>query len=442
MERPPAPLAMPLLTHIIRQHILISVLIFLFGGLLAYRLFKAQVTKETDYSLRGSVHNTVHLLEKGLPYNKLQTPWLHIQPIGPDSSRLGERLFSDTLAFHRPTQDKEWMRQLTTVVVVDGRWYEIRRTLVIFEERDVIRTVAYSLLWLFGGLTLALALSHYWLSRRLLQPFHHTLSAVRTFDLKGRQAFVLPRSAVREFDELNRVLNRLIERNQREYHALKEFSDNASHEMQTPLAIMRSKLDLLVQSPHLSEQDLELVNAVYASLDKLSRLGHALALLTKIENDEFRTVESTDLRPVVDKLIFGLEELIDLKNLRVVRDLEAAHVPCHAVLADVLVINLLQNAIRHNQVGGDVHLTLHPGLLRIANSSEGHPLDEQNIFRRFQRDRRQQASLGLGLAIVKKICDVHGFDLQYHFEAGLHVMTIHWTPSGDLSHHSASFLSD
>jgi len=417
---------MPLLTRIIRQHILISVLIFLLGGLLAYRLFKQQVIKETDYSLRGSVHNTVHLLEKGLPPDKLQTPWLHIQAIAPDSGRLGQRVFSDTLAYHRPTQGEEWMRQLTTVVVVDDQWYEIRRTLVIFEERDVIRTVAYSVLWLFAGLTLALVLSHYWFSRRLLQPFHRTLSAVRTFDLKGKQAFVLPPSQIKEFDELNRVLNRLIQHNRREYHALKEFSDNASHEMQTPLAIMRAKLDLLVQSPSLNEQDLELVNAIYASVDKLSRLGNALALLTKIENDEFRAFESTALRPVVDKLLFGLEEVIDMKGLHVQHDLRDAQIPCHPVLADVLVVNLLQNAIRHNQVGGKVQVDLSPGRLRIANSSEGRPLEAEHIFRRFERDRRQQESIGLGLAIVKKICEVHHFELLYRFEAQMHVIEVTW----------------
>ncbi len=410
---------MRLLARITWQHILISLAIFCLGVLVTYAIFKRQVIRETDFTLRSDVRTTFWLLEKGLPYDKVSRPLMEIRVLPTRSDHEEKAVFSDTLAYHGPTEADEWMRKLTTVKEVGGVWYEVQGTLVIFEQDDVIRTVVVSLLWVFGGLITATVLGNYWLYSHLLRPFQVTLDKIAAFDVTAGHPEPLPRSAVREFDLLNQSLHRLMLRSEREYWALKEFSENASHELQTPLAILRGKLDLLIQSPRLNGEDMLLVEAMYQATERLNRLGQGLVWLTKIENQEFVPSGPLSLGQVLRKHLQGLEELIDLRQIEVVLVDEPAVIHCHPTLADVLVGNLLQNAIRHNVEGGRIEIRLTANQLTLSNTGQKKPLNTTTLFQRFAR-QGGEGSLGLGLAICYKICEVQNYYLDYQYESGMH----------------------
>lgn len=416
---------MSLITRITLQNLLISLLIFLIGGLVTHGIFQMQVRKETDYDLRSSLRAIEDYLARGVPYEQLRRGKLDIQPIAPDSIRLNQLVFADTLAPHLRPDRMEWQRKLTVVREIEGQWYELMQYSVIIEADDLLQTVTESLLWLFSLLVVALTAVNFGFFLWLLRPFQRMLAAIRTFDLRKSGPVTLPASRIREFAQLGESLSHLMAYVQQEYLAQKEFSENASHELQTPLAVVRGKLDLLVQSPRLDAADLALVGATYEAVNKLSRLGAALTLLTKIDNREFEPGEAVSLSELVSRTLAPFSEPMTLKGLAFTQEVAAeVVVPGHAGLLEILLSNLLKNAVRHSQAGGAIALRLTRQELRLANTGPPLPFPPEEIFERFKRDRRQQQSLGLGLAIAQRIARLHGYSLRYTYETGWHVLTL------------------
>ena len=416
---------MRLITRITLQNLLISLLIFLVGGLVTHGIFQMQVRKETDYDLRTSLRVMEEYLARGVSPDLLQREKLAIRPVPPDSARLDQLVFSDTLAPHLRPDRMEWQRKLIVVRAIGEQWYELEQYSVIIEADDVVNTVTTSLLWLFSLLVVALTAVNYGFFRWLLRPFQRMLATIRGFDLRQTSPVELPGSRIREFAELGESLTQLMTYVRQEYRAQKEFSENASHEMQTPLAVARGKLDLLVQSPRLDAADLALVGATYEAVNKLSRLGAALTLLTQIENREFDPGEAVDLSVLMARSLRTFAEPIALKSLTLRADIApGVVVPGHAGLLDILVSNLLKNAVRHNQEGGSISVQLSTTALTLANPGEPLPFPASDIFKRFKRDRRQNQSLGLGLAIAQRIAHLHSFSLTYAYLEGQHVLTL------------------
>ncbi|RMG59495.1 MAG: sensor histidine kinase [Bacteroidetes bacterium] len=319
----------------------------------------------------------------------------------------------------------EWQRKLRVVRAIGEKWYELEQYSVIIEADDVVSTVTKSLLWLFSLLVVTLTAVNYGFFRWLLRPFQRMLGVIQAFDLRKSEPTELPTSRIQEFAELGERLGGLMTYVRQEYRAQKEFSENASHEIQTPLAIARGKLDLLVQSPRLNEEDLALVGATYDAVNKLSRLGSALTLLTKIENREFVPAEQVELRALIARNLEGLAEPLALKQLRLSQDMpQARTVLGHPGLLDILLSNLLKNAVRHNFEGGGLSISLTEAQLVIANTGDPLPFPADQIFERFKRDRRQNKSLGLGLAIARRIAQLHGFDLRYAYAGGQHQLIL------------------
>ncbi len=408
---------MKLISKITLLNFLITAFIFLLGGMAAYEIFMQQVRTETDYSLRSSIRVATQYIEDGLPYAQLEHEHLSIRALPAQEIQEEKIIFSDTLAYLDWSETWEKHRKLRVIQEINGQWYELEHFAVIIEAAEVFETIVRSLILLFAVLIIGVLLGNYWVSRQLLQPFYQSLHIIRHFNLKKLEKVHFPQTRTLEFQEMNEGLLHLIQRVEREYIALKEFSENASHEIQTPLAIAKGKLELLIQSPNLQEQEMEWLGSAYASLDKLSRLGQALTLLTKIDNREFDYLEPVNLSLILQKLLVAFEEIIDLKRLEVKVEIgEAVKVRGNTLLLDTMITNLLQNAVRHNHEAGKIWVILEPDYLLIANTGKALKSREEQLFQRFKKDQQSQKSLGLGLAIVKKIVEVHRFKIHYNFK--------------------------
>jgi signal transduction histidine kinase len=211
----------------------------------------------------------------------------------------------------------------------------------------------------------------------------------------------------------------------RDYRNLREFSENASHELQTPLAIMRSNLDLLLQEG-MTERQSELMQGVYASLRRMNRLQESLLLLTKIDNRQFSGVDDIRIDLVVSDKVQQLQELLHARSLDCRLDLVEASIPANRELLDILLNNLFSNAIRHNIRDGKIHARLDEHSLRVSNTGMLEPLDDNRVFRRFYKRSNQADNNGLGLSIIKQICDTTAMKVQYAFTEGWHSFTISW----------------
>jgi signal transduction histidine kinase len=212
---------------------------------------------------------------------------------------------------------------------------------------------------------------------------------------------------------------------QSDYRNLKEFSENASHEMQTPLAVAKGKLELLLQSKNTDEEELSLINSAYNSIDHLSKMGRSLGLLTKIENNEFTDLQEVDLSKIVKGTLFDFQELLELKGLKIQQDIDDdVKVSSDPILIQILIGNLFQNAVRHNISGGEIRLKLTERSFVISNTGKELNNPSEELFERFKKDNQSEETIGLGLSIVKKICEINNYEISYEFKDHLHTLKV------------------
>jgi len=204
--------------------------------------------------------------------------------------------------------------------------------------------------------------------------------------------------------------------------SMKEFTENAAHEMQTPLAIAQSKLELLIQDSNLKDEQVDSIIQATEALSRLSKLNQSLLLLAKIENNQYETNELVSLTAVNKKYLRLFDELIKDKQLHVETSFaEEWPVNLHPLLADSLISNLIGNAIKYNYNGGKITISIENNTYQITNTSKAAPISAEQIFKRFSKVKSDvDTSNGLGLAIVKKICDTNGLDVSYKGESNQH----------------------
>jgi len=259
---------------------------------------------------------------------------------------------------------------------------------------------------------------------KLWKPFYDTLHKISHFKVEDGTVPDFTMSKVKEFTELNHTLERILSQNVQSYKVQKQFTENASHELQTPLAIVQSKLDLLLQNKDLTSDQAALVQDIYHEIVRMSKLNRNLLFLAKIENAQYKLNGKINIAEKLQSLIPSLELLAKGINIRLYVGNKHLAVDCNEVLLESMISNLLANAVRHNYADGEIVIRLETSTLTVANTSNEPPLDSAHIFERFFRISATQKGNGLGLAIVKSICDYHHWSVNYIYENGLHNFSI------------------
>ncbi|HTF28651.1 MAG TPA: HAMP domain-containing sensor histidine kinase [Flavitalea sp.] len=325
-------------------------------------------------------------------------------------------------------KDHTDFRELLFSINPDGRkWYRAS----VAKSMEGTEALIKSIILITVCTILLILLTSFLINRlvlnRLWQPFHNTLTLLKDFKVGSKQSFVLQSSNIEEFSLMNTVLQQSITRADHDYQILKEFTENASHEMQTPLAIIRSKLDLLIQEESLSVIHGESIQALYKAIDKLSRLNKALLLLAKIENNQFNVISRIDLVQKLKDKLLQFNEIILENKITVIKHLHPNNILMDVDLAEILLNNLISNAIKHNTEGGKIYIFIESGSrLSIRNTSSLPALDTDKLFTRFYKVGENKEHTGLGLSILRKICDVSGCSIEYSFADGDHVFTVQW----------------
>lgn len=284
----------------------------------------------------------------------------------------------------------------------------------------VIMSLTAGMILLMLGI---LFLANRLLLRRIWQPFYRTLEGIWAFNLSSRQLLPVETTDIDEFRRLDEAARQMTGQISRDYEMLKNFTENASHEMQTPLAIINSKLDLLIQDTRMREEHHQPVQAMYDAISRLRQLNQSLLLLTKIENNQFAQTESLDLAPLIEQKLLQLEDPLKARQLEVHRELSGVRVAINSYLADILLNNLLINAIRHNKTAGHVDIRLQEYSLRISNSGPAPSFDPKTIFDRFVKGAHSGGT-GLGLAIVRQICDNCNISVGYSYSGETHTIEV------------------
>ena len=235
----------------------------------------------------------------------------------------------------------------------------------------------------------------------------------------------LEKSTVNEFNDLNTSLEELTGRSHEAYTSQKEFTENASHEMQSPLAVFQSKLELLMQTAPLNEEQAQLIGDLADASQRMTRLNKSLVLLTKIDNNQFADTENVSVNNVLKSFIQQYQPQSTEKQIRFSTAFENEIIlKANKALIEILIGNLLGNAIRHNYFNGSINLFIKENTLIIQNTGNAVALNSQKIFQRFQKDSTDSNSTGLGLEIVKKICGIYNCNISYLFADNLHCFTV------------------
>ncbi len=247
---------------------------------------------------------------------------------------------------------------------------------------------------------------------------------LQRFNLRSRKKLEFKPTRTREFNELNNFVGKMTDKAVDDYISLKEFSENASHELQTPLAIIRSKLELMSELNIEGDQAV-LISDMQNAVDRLTRINRSLVLLARLENNEFECKELLDISRYARETVNTFCDLITIKGLTMdYRIEERVEVKLHTALVDILLNNLIGNAIRHNYPGGHISIELTGSKLMISNTGAEPQAPTEEMFQRFRKGTMCQSSVGIGLSIVKQICDMSGFTIDYGFSAGHHIISI------------------
>jgi len=293
------------------------------------------------------------------------------------------------------------------------------------ENQKLLDSIAIGMLFVFLTLLLVSILVNYLISKRLWKPFYKSLKEVSNFDMLTGDPLDLPQTNINEFRQLNLVLEQMTKKIRKDYLNLKEYNENSSHEIQTPLAVIRSKLDILMQNQRLNRESKNLIMSINDAVSRIFKLNQGLLLISKIENQQFPEIHEVSLKSLIEKILNNYEEIMNLRNIKVKKILtDPAIITMNEILADVLISNLLGNAIRYNINDGFIECRLDNTQLTITNSGLPLKVDPSTLFGRFRKGTDHPDAVGLGLSIVKKITDLYGMAISFSSQGTVHEIVL------------------
>lgn len=395
---------MNLINKISRYFLFVSILVFIVVSAGLYFVIENTITEETDEQLSNISQKAIQELKIGKAVSF--SPFVEIIPANQAN---GKNEFKDVLIKSNEEDEGEPFRQLTTFVNMNGKSYKIIVRISLIEKEDMLSSIIAVALAAFLLFILVLYFTNKIISKNILKDFYDTLKKLENFSLKSDVQLNLATSKIEEFKQLNKSLLFLAEKAKSEYRSLKEFSEETNHEIQTPISVIKSKLELLLQSNDLSEDDLSLLDTSLKNLGRLERINKSLLLLNKLEHRDLFETTRINLTEEIDNVIATYNDFIAEKKIALSRSLENdIEIKANQQLINILLSNIISNAIKHNVNSGKIDIELKNNELIISNTGQAPNGNTEKFFERFYKESASTESVGLGLTIAKKICDLYG----------------------------------
>lgn len=349
-----------------------------------------------------------------------------IERVSPEYAKSHQApVFQTDEEFIDDIQEDEIVREMSSVFQKQGIDYELTLSTQVFAWNDTLDFAIFSILTLAIALLVAIILIVSFIIIRNMRPLYRLTDWLR--NRKATDEIPIPdnRIKVQEFKEIETVVLEASERSKQVYEEQKRFIGNASHEIQTPIAICQNRLELLVDETQLDEHQLTEIEKTLDTLGYISRLNKSLLLLSKIDNHQFKEEAEIEINKVVNQALENLEDIYESTKVGVsVAEKQRIVVKMDPTLASSLVNNLLKNAFIHNIQGGNIAITLSNNTLTIGNTGKNEALDAESVFKTFYRKGENSHSTGLGLAIAKAICTEYGFEINYQFIENQHTFSV------------------
>jgi signal transduction histidine kinase len=415
-----------LFTKFLLIYLAVSVVVLGIGGIISYHIIKDEIDRELKFEFLDRIDRVTYLLEQGKTFAKFreldQDENLIITPLS--TFKENNTQVSDTLIWDDRLEREEKNVKVSAFRNINDTTYFISTYGNMIESNDVREAVISILLWILGLQVLGAVGIGFVVSGPLFKPFRNTLNRIQNFQINEKKYLKAEPTNVKEFRDLNIFVEEMTKKAVSDFNNLKEFAENASHELQTPVAIAKGKLELLTETK-LNEQQYSYVEKLETTLNKLSRLNDSLALLTKIENHEFSTNETVNISTIIKDGIDAFQELLSLNNLKLATDIsDSVILKIHPSLAEILWSNLFRNAVNHNIQNGEINIKLNSDYLEISNTGKELNTEPSVLFERFKKGEQNSDSIGLGLSIVKRIVDQNAMPISYTTEKNWHTVRI------------------
>lgn len=421
---------MKLLHYTYRKLSLLFILLMAVWGVLFYYAIVDEVVDETDDTLENYAYLLIKKVLRDPSTLDTQGNLMSIYSFRPISEEEGltyREVFYDSSIYIELEGEYEPVRAMQTAFRAgDGKFYELTLMISIMERNDLQEAMLWYLSALFFLLLVCTSVGIRFVLKGVFRPLHRLLQWLQGIQ-PGKPVPPLDNpTQIREFQQLSKAAVNMAGRSYKAYEEQKQFIENAAHELQTPLAIVRGKIELLAESETLTETQMKELDAIYSTLGRAVKLNKSLLLLSRIENGQFSDVEEINIDELIDHLLPDLMDIYEHKEICLSR--QHGEVPlvirCNQSLTQILISNLLKNALLHNQDGGELQIITSSDSLVIKNSGET-PLDKEKLFKRFYHSIKGKTdSNGLGLAIAHTIAHSSGCELTYAWEERMHVFRL------------------
>lgn len=421
---------MKLLSYTYRKLALLLFLLMAVWGVLFYYAIIDEVVDETDDTLENygeilmesALHDPSILETEGSLMS-----FYKFTPISEEEGRHYRQVFYDATVYIELEDEDEPVRVMCTAFrMPDGQYYELKLMISILERDDMVEAMLWYLGALFLLFLICTSIGIQLVLKGVFRPLHRLLDWLHCIQ-PGKEVPPLDNpTKIREFRQLSDAALDMGNRSYKAYEEQKQFIENASHELQTPLAIVRGKVELLAESEGMTEQQMEQLDEIYATLGRAVKLNKSLLLLSRIENGQYTEMEDVSVDEILDELLPDLMDIYEHKQVRLIRKREEQPfiIRCNHSLAQILVSNLVKNSLLHNREGGELQVLTTPTSLVIKNTGDV-PLDGEKLFRRFYHGMDgKKDSTGLGLAIARSIALSSLLKLTYEWQNGMHAFRL------------------
>lgn len=411
------------------KHLSISLLLIIgvWGTVLFFNIVD-EVKENVDEGLENYKRQIVFKAHKDTSLLKqvnLNESFYSIREINIEEEFNAADVFTDTLIKVQDADDVAPrlapVRMLTTAFEDNGKLYRLKIINPMIENEDLIERLFENMTWLYISLIFAIVLINNLVLRRVWRPFYSLLNQIKKFRLGKEEKLPEIQTKTKEFIDLQKAIDTLLNHNIRIYEQQKSFIGHAAHELQTPLAIVINKLELLIEKGGLTEDQADDIVKTMHIVERLTRLNKSLLLLSKIENRQFIEEKKVKLNALVKEEVESLQEIAEFKKIKIsLTEKGKCYKIMNPALAHILLSNLLRNAIFHNIENGTVAIQINKTYLMISNTGAPEPLDPDLIFKSFYKSSLKNENTGLGLSIVKAIADIYGLSILYDFTNNAH----------------------
>lgn len=345
----------------------------------------------------------------------------YIREVPESEADLDKDEFFDSTTYIEIEMEDEPVRVLRTwFMTADRKYYELTIETSTLEKEDMAEAIFVSIIILYVSLLCCILLVSHFVFKSSFRPLYTLVKWLKEYRPGKQQAPLVNQTKVEEFKILNQAIQTATNRSTEMYNQQKQFVENASHELQTPLAICMNKLELLSENPDCTEEQLSEIAGINHTLRGIIKMNKSLLLLSRIDNKQFPDTSEIDFNKLIDKYLPDFEDMYEYKNIHVTYTETGTLIyTMNESLASTLLSNLLKNAFIHNIESGSIAISVTGRTLTISNSSESTGLNEATLFNRFEKQTHKKESTGLGLAIVKSITSIYGIDIKYKYD-GLH----------------------